>query len=76
MKVAEFYLFHKILFDVFHLKLHFNVRKMVLQPGKLAKAHLESRHRKTTGSDFKDLPNKIWPNKLQAPQSNRNRNPY
>ena len=26
---------------------------------KLAKAHLESRHRKTTGSDFKDSPNKV-----------------
>ena len=30
---------------------------------KLAIAHLESCHRKTSGSDFKDLPNKIQCNK-------------
>ena len=35
-----------------------------LQPRKLAKAHLESRHRKTSGSDFKDSPNKIISDKL------------
>ena len=33
------------------------------QSSKLAKAHLESRHHNTTGSDFKDSPNKRRCNK-------------
>ena len=30
MKVGEIYLIHKIQIDVYHLKLHFNMQKMVL----------------------------------------------
>ena len=66
--------FHELQIFIFN-GLQQNV-SYVRASSKLAKAHLESCHRKTTGSDFKDSPYKIRPYKRQARQRKRNRNPY